>query len=382
MRRESLRRIRWTRCLSIAACAANIGACQTANAPSSSVAAVSDSGATYFPQAEWRTESPAAVGFDAARLDNAVRDVSAGRYGSMHGVLVVRFGYLVLEHYEAWDKSRVHTMQSVTKSVTSLLFGIVRNKVSSEAGNLDRPVLDVFKKYSSVANVDDRKRALTLRHLMTMRTSMDFWEQPYPGSPLDQLNRSSDDWVKFVLDRPMTGTPGSEWAYNSGAAITMGGVIRELSATNVDEFARRELFAPIGATGETWAKSPYDGLPHCGGGLNLKPPDLARVGYLVLRHGRWGDREIVPSAWLDLTTAPVTRGSPVFFSSYGSAYGYFWWLFPTRRGGTDTGIIAASGSGGQWLFVIPSLDLVVAIVAADGNGLDLLYDGILPALRQ
>ena len=369
--------------VAVVACAASVvAACQTTNAPPTNVASVADSGATYFPAASWRTASPSAVGFDAARLENAVRDVSAGRYGSMHGVLVVRFGYLALEHYEAWDKSRVHTMQSVTKSVTSLLFGIARNKVPADAGNLDRPVLDVFKRYSSVANVDDRKRSLTLRHLMTMRTSMDFWEQPYAGSPLDQLNRSTDDWVKFVLDRPMTGTPGSEWAYNSGAAIAMGGVIRELSGTNVDEFARRELFEPIGATGETWARSPYDGLPHCGGGLNLKPPDLARVGYLVLRHGRWGDREIVPQSWLDLTTAPVTRGSPVFFSNYGSAYSYFWWLFPTRRGGTDTGVIAASGSGGQWLFVVPSLDLVVAVVAENGNGLDLLYDGILPALAR
>jgi CubicO group peptidase (beta-lactamase class C family) len=342
---------------------------------------VTDSGAAYFPQASWRTESPSAVGFNAARLSQAISDVSAGRYGSMHGVLVVRFGYLVAEHYDAWDQTRAHTMQSVTKSVTSLLFGIARAKLAASAGNLDRPVLDVFKKYSSVANVDERKRALTLRHLMTMRTSMDFWEQPYAGSPLDQMNRSTDDWVKFVLDRPMTGTPGSMWAYNSGAAIAMGGVIRELTGTNVDEFARRELFEPIGASGETWFKSPFDGLPHCGGGLNLKAQDLARVGYLVLRHGRWGDREIVPRAWLDSTTAPVTRGNPVFFSNYGSAYGYFWWLFPTRRGGTDAGIIAASGSGGQWLFVIPSLDVVVAIVAADGNGLDLLYDGILPALQ-
>jgi CubicO group peptidase (beta-lactamase class C family) len=363
-------------------CAAIVGACQTTNAPAADVAAVSDSGATYFPPASWRTAAPTAVGFDAARLDNVIRDVSAGRYGSTHGVLVVRFGYLVVEHYDAWDNSRVHTMQSVTKSVTSLLFGIARDKAAADAGNLDRPVLDVFKKYSSIANVDDRKRSLTLRHLLTMRTSMDFWEQPYDGSPLDQLNRSSDDWVKFVLDRPMTGTPGSAWAYNSGAAIAMGGVIRELSGINVDEFARRELFAPIGATGETWARSPYDGLPHCGGGLNLKPPDLARVGYLVLRHGRWGDRQIVPKAWLDLTTSPVTRGSPVFFANYGSAYSYFWWLFPTSRGGTDTGIIAASGSGGQWLFVVPSLDLVVALVAADGNGLDLLYDGILSALQH
>jgi CubicO group peptidase (beta-lactamase class C family) len=216
---------------------------------------------------------------------------------------------------------------------------------------------------------------------VTMRTSMDFWEQPYDGSPLDQLNRSSGDWTKLVLDRPMTGTPGTAWAYNSGAAILAGSVIREISGTNVDAFARAELFEPIGVRGETWAKSPFDGLPHCGGGLNLRAVDLARVGYLVLRGGAWGSRQIIPPTWLAASVAPDSRGEPVFFSSFGSAYGYFWWLFPTRRGGTDAGIIAASGSGGQWLFVVPSLDLVVAIVASSGAGLDLLYDGLLPAIR-
>jgi len=271
-------------------------------------------------------------------------------------------------------------MQSVTKSVTSLLLGILSAK-SPAAMSLDRPVLDVFPRYTNIANVDARKRALTLRHLVTMRTSMDFYEQPYDGSPLDQLNRSSGDWTKFILDRPMTGTPGNEWAYNSGAAILAGSVIREISGTNVDAFARTELFEPLGVRGETWFKSPFDGLPHCGGGLNLRAVDLARVGYLVLRGGAWGSRQIIPPAWLAASITPDSRGGPVFFSNYGSAYGYFWWLFPTRRGGNDTGVIAASGSGGQWLFVVPSLDLVVAIVASNGAGLDLMYDGVLSAIR-
>ena len=369
--------------VAIVACAASVvAACQTTNAPPTNVASVSDSGATYFPAASWRTASPSAVGFDATRLDNAVRDVSAGRYGSMHGVLVVRFGYLALEHYEAWDRSRVHTMQSVTKSVTSLLFGIARNKVPADAGDLGMPGA---RRVQAILVGRECGRSQEISHASPFDDDANvdgFLEQPYAGSPLDQLNRSTDDWVKFVLDRPMTGTPGSEWAYNSGAAIAMGGVIRELSGTNVDEFARRELFEPIGATGETWARSPYDGLPHCGGGLNSSHRTWRRRQPSSLRHGRWGDARSRRTARRDLTTAPVTRGSPVFFSNYGSAYSYFWWLFPIRRGGTDTGVIAASGSGGQWLFVVPSLDLVVAVVAENGNGLDLLYDGILPALQR
>jgi CubicO group peptidase (beta-lactamase class C family) len=327
----------------------------------------------------WRTASPAAAGFDPTGLTRVRDRVRDGQYGTVDAVLVIRYGYLVSEQYIGWQPGAPHTMQSVTKSITSLLFGILQAR-ETEAANLDRPVIEVLSRYGPVANLDQRKRALTLRHLLVMRTGMDFWEQPYPGSPLDQLNRSSDDWVRFVLDRPMTAEPGSAWAYNSGAAIVTCGVIREITGENADVFARREFFAPLGITGETWYRSPYDGLPHCGGGLGLKPADLARIGYLVLRGGRWGETQVVPEAWLDASVEPVSRGNQLIFSGFNPGYGYFWWIFPSQRGAADSDVIAASGSGGQWLFVVPRLDLVVAITASNGAGLDLLYD-LLPTVR-
>jgi CubicO group peptidase (beta-lactamase class C family) len=273
-------------------------------------------------------------------------------------------------------------VQSVTKSVTSLLFGILSSRDTARVVRLDRPVLDVLSRYSGIQNVDARKRALTLEHLLSMRTEMDFWEQPYAGSPLEQLNRSSSDWIRLVLDRPMTGDPGSRWAYNSGAPIVACGIIRETTGVAPDAFAREHLFAPIGVIGETWFRSPFDGLPHCGGGLNLKPMDVARVGYLVLREGRWGERVVIPESWLAASVRPITRPTPGFFSGLNSGYGYYWWIFPTTRGGTDTGVITASGAGGQWIFVIPSLDLVVAVLAQSGDGLGLLYNGVLPAVTR
>lgn len=343
--------------------------------------ALPDSGKTYVPGDAWRTLPARGAGFNEQALALLGDDMASGKYGSLHGVVIVRYGFVVFERYIGWTRDQPHTMQSVTKSVTSLLFGIA-NKKQPVALALDRPVLDVFTRYASIANVDDNKRALTLRNLLTMRTSMDFFEQPYAGSPLDQLNRSSDDWVKFILDRRMLAPPGGEWAYNSGAAILACGVLREAANERVDVFASRELFGPLGIRSATWFESPFDGLPHCGGGLGLRAVDLARIGYLVLRRGKWGDSQIVPSEWIDASTRVDSHGPSLLFSAFNSSYGYFWWLFPQQRNGSDAEVITASGSGGQWLFVVPSLDLVVAIIAANGDGLDLFYDGVLPAITN
>jgi CubicO group peptidase (beta-lactamase class C family) len=358
-----------------------VAACRHSSVEAPSTPILPDSVLNYFPGTTWRRTTPSPAGFDASRISALENDVSGSRYGAIDALVVVRYGSVVVEKYNNWSPDRAHTMQSVSKSITSLLVGILQSAKSDGSASLDKRVVDIMRRYAPFANDDDRKAVLTLRNLLMMRTSMDYWEQPYPGSPHEQLNQSTGDWTRFILDRPMIGRPGDTWAYNSGAAILSCAIIRELASQPVDEFARRELFAPVGVVGETWFKSPFDGLPHCGGGLNLRPIDMARIGYLVLRHGRWNDRQVVRSGWIDSSTTRLSRGEELIFSSYNSGYGYFWWTFPAHRGGSDAGVIAASGAGGQWIFIVPSLDLVVAIAATNGAGLDLLYDGVLAAIR-
>jgi CubicO group peptidase (beta-lactamase class C family) len=367
--------MRTIRVLASVVCSTSLTACEAPTVP----APLADSGASYFPAATWRTADPVSAGFDRRAIDALRRDIDRGTYGSVDGVAVVRFGHVVLEHYNGWSPGQRHTMQSVTKSVTSLLFGIAASQHPS-AATLDRPVLELFTQYPAIANLDDHKRALTLRHLLSMRTGMNFYEQPYAGSPLEELNRSTGDWVKYVLDRPMLEAPGQHWAYNSGAAIVMCGVIRELAGEPVNVFARRELFERIGVTSALWYVSAFDALPHCGGGLQLTLIDLARIGYLVLRGGAWSGTQVVPSDWLTASVQPYSTGASVFFSNSGASYGYYWWLFPDP-GGSSTGVIAGSGNGGQWLFVVPSKDLVVAVIASSGDGLGILYDGVLASIR-
>ena len=342
------------------------------------VAPLADSAAGYFPAAAWRTADPARAGFVTSRIEGLRNDVTSGRYGTIDGLVVVRYGYVVHEQYaDGWNATRTHTMQSVSKSITALLYGIA---TSGDAAALDRKIVEVFTGYAPIANADANKNALTVRDLLTMRTSMNYWEQPYPGSPHDSLNQSKDDWTRFILNRPMTGTPGTSWSYNSGAAILTCSVIRELTHEKVTAFAQRELFQPTGVTSHGWFVSPFDSLPHCGGGLNLSTPDLARIGYLVLRHGKWGHKQVVPEAWVQAMVQPYSSGSSLYFATYGAGYGYFWWLFPETRNGSGYGVFAGSGSGGQWIFVVPSKDVVIALTATNGYGLDLLY-GVLAALK-
>jgi len=356
-------------------------ACLLSACGQSPIAPVADSGAAYVPTADWRTARPGAVGLSDAGATALAHDIDGGRYGAVQGVVIVRFGWLAFEHYHNWSRSTTHTMQSVTKSVTSLLYGIARQQAAgAPLASLDTSVVDLLSRYTP-ANLDSNKRALSIRDLLTMRTAMDFWEQPYDGSPLQQMNQSAGDWVQFVIDREMLGIPGTTWAYNSGSPILVCGVMRDVLGEAPDAFAARALFGPLGVTSASWYRSPHDDLPHCGGGLFLTAADLARVGYLVLRHGRWGEQQVVPAAWIDESTQPISTGPPLFFSDWHSGYGYYWWLFPDVRGGTTGSVIAASGSGGQWLFVVPGRDLVVAVIGTNAYGLDLLYDGVLPLIQ-
>jgi CubicO group peptidase (beta-lactamase class C family) len=218
-----------------------------------------------------------------------------------------------------------------------------------------------------------------------MRSGLDFHESPYPGSPLQQLNDSRDDWVRFVLDRPMNDAPDGHWQYNSGGVIVLAGVLRAATGSAPDVFAREHLFGPIGVRGERWVRSPFDGLPHTGGGLALRALDLARVGYLVLRRGRWGDRQVVPETWLDASMRPITTRT-AGWAGRTFDYGYLWRLQPLEGASSGGGtIFTGAGANGQWLFVVPAHDLVVVVTAATpdfARPVDFLHTAIIRAVRR
>ena len=342
---------------------------------------------SYWPDAAWRTARPSEVAVDESAITGLLSRLSSGALGAEHAIVVVRKGYVIADRYFAgWTADSIHTEQSVTKSVTSLITGIAIAR--GDLRGVDQPLVELLGKYAPIANLDDRKRALTVRDLLTMRTGLDWNEDVYAGSPLEQLNNLQTDWIRFVIDWPMREQPGTRWQYNSGGVIALGGAIGVASNMNTAEYARTHLLRPIGITTDKWYRGYPDLLPHTGGGLLLTTRDLARVGYLVLRNGKWNATQVVPQAWLRESTRPIV--TPTYrLGGRTSSYGYLWWLYTVTGGTPDANtadlVIVASGAMGQWLFVVPRYDLVVAINAGITNApdpaLDMVFGTIIPAMR-
>jgi CubicO group peptidase (beta-lactamase class C family) len=347
----------------------------TAPSPGSLSAALTP----VMPTGEWPATTIEAADLDPARLGDLMLRIRRGDYGRIGSVLIARHGRLAVEEYfNGWSAQQPHTMQSVTKSVVSLLAGVAIG--SGRLSSTDSATA-FFPAYQPIANMDDRKTAMTVRDLLTMRTGFDWTEDPYAGSPLQRLNDCGCDWLRFILDWRMREPPGSRWEYVSGGVILLGGVIGAATGSRLDRFANSVLFDPIGASNVSWAQGLPDGLPHAGGGLNLRPRDAAKIGQIVLDDGRWQGRPIVDARWIQESVAPTARGLRVW-GGHAFDYGYLWWL--TSDGGAD--IVAASGALGQWIFVSRRHDLVVVSTADNDDArataaVDFLFQYVLPAVR-
>jgi len=354
-------------------------ACQPATSAQSTEQLPRD-GDTYWPAQSWRTAAPAQVGLDGARLNALADRLRSNAIPGLHSLIVVRHGYVALEAYfNGSSASQVHTMQSVSKSVTSLVTGIAiaEGKLSTST-----KVFDLLPQYDTLIRGDARKRAITVGHLLQMKSGINYYESPYEGSPHQRLNNSGGDWAAIALGEPMNAAPGDLWQYNSGGVIALARVVQAATGERFYDYARQRLFTPLGITTQYWIVSRYDSLPHTGGGLNMRAMDLARIGYLVLRHGRWNGVQVVPESWIVESTRLHTQNS-FALGGYSSNYGLLWWRIPpTIYGASTDTLITASGNMNQWVFIVPRLDLVVTVTGADNQASvpDFVIREILPAV--
>ena len=314
----------------------------------------------------WRTGTLAGQGLDADAIAECLARIRDGEYKNLHSFLIARRGILVLEEYfagtDGWrgqvvfDKDRLHDTRSVSKSVTSALVGIAIDKGFIDS--VDVPMHQFFPDYS--AHITAEKKQITLRHLLTM-TSGFSWDQSgahksEPGSPNSEAQmENSDDFIGYVLSADMSDEPGERFNYNSGCAILLAGIIKKVSGLHADAFANEYLFGPLGIRQSDWWRT-KTGLPQTHAGLRLRPRDLAKIGQLYLDRGVWNGVEVLPAEWIEDSVSP----------QFGNErYGFGWWLDRFSVAGRPVKTFVAEGNGGQFLFVIPDVEMV--IVFTGGN---------------
>jgi len=338
-----------------------------------------------WPTSGWPTSTPAAQALDGDRLNELAGLIREGEeFPNVHSLLVVRNGYLVLEEYFAGhDADDLHDVQSVTKSFTSAAVGIAVGE--GRIAGIDAKVLDFFPDTSGIENLDDRKRAITIENLLTMRSGTDYHEHS-PGSPHHQLNALTHGWSEFYLSRPMVSDPGTRFQYDSGGVVLLSAILKARTGRHADALLSDRVFKPLGIEKSWWFKN-AEGHPHTGGGLRLRPRDMAKFGLLYLREGRWEDKQVLPRAWVKASltqhvTFPEKRGPFV-------GYGYLWWIFePDPQGNGKERIYAACGFRAQYIFVVPEHKMVVVVTGGTLNQSDMykptefLYSHILPAVGR
>ncbi|MCO5399292.1 serine hydrolase domain-containing protein [Ralstonia soli] len=323
----------------------------------------------------WQIEAnPAAVGLDAGRLCTVLRSLADGE-ANVHSLLVARHGRLVAEVYHAgkdervkdlfrttrtFDANALHDIRSISKSVTSLLWGIAQGQ--GKTPPLDTPVLSLFPELANLNR--DGREAITLSQMLSMSSGL-AWNE-WRATSLFNNDEFGLFWhssqAHYVFDRPMAAQAGTQFNYNGGNTAVLAQILAGRVGMSLPDYARKQLFEPLGIAEWEWVED-YRGRPLAFAGVRLRPRDLARIGQLVLQHGQWNGRQLVPAEWIAESTRPhIDTGIEP-----GLQYGYQWWLGKVVAGDTEQSWIGGIGNGGQRLWIVPGLDMVIVTTAGDYN---------------
>jgi CubicO group peptidase (beta-lactamase class C family) len=325
----------------------------------------------------WNLSTPAVEGVVTAQLQSAMESIRDGAYTGVDSMLVARHGRLVAEGYfNGYARDTLHDLRSTGKSVTSAMAGIA---IEQRLFGVDDPVSQHIPQFERHDNMSVRKQAIHIYHLLNMNSGLECndWEPSSKGN--EDRMYDSRDWVGFILDLPMAYDPGAASMYCTGGVVVLGYIISQKSGMALDAYANSYLFGPLGIRDSGWRRSP-DGAATGGGGLRLKPRDAAKFGQLYLDGGTWNGARIVPETWVQLSQQRVNRIG-------GDSYGYLWWKRSFSRASGNVESFFTNGNGGNYVFVIPSLDLVVVFTGSNYNSprgdqpFSILADRVLPAVQ-
>lgn len=343
---------------------------QTGNSTADSITMVETAA---WPTSAWSTSTPEQQGINFEMLTKADSKIN-DNYPNVYSLLVVRNGFLVYEkYYQAMDETDDNPVYSVTKSVMSALTGIaLRDGIIHD---IDQNISEYLPDYFTQLD-DIHKNKIKIKNVLTMTGGLASIDSDFASF------YSSSDWLTYVLSQPLEDKPGKKFAYNSGLTQFLSVIISEASGMSMKDYANQYLFNKIGTSIKFW-ETDKNGNNAGGFGICMTPRDMAKFGYLYLNNGIWDGKQIIPKKWVDDSTQKQIT------TSEDADYGYLFWLQTIKDNVHNKKYFTyrAAGLGGQYIMVIPDLDMVVVITANynkpsndNSNTLDIIKDYIIPAV--
>lgn len=295
----------------------------------------------------WQLSSLASEGFNEAAFCTAVIPLfDENKYITATSMVVVRNGKLVAEAYmrDFQGRFQKRQIQSATKCITSLVFGIALEK--NYFADLDQKLYNIIPE---AFDEDVRKREITLRHLLTMNSGLKFNNEEIAR---ELFMKSPKDVNKYILSKPLFALPGAGFNYRDCDPQLLSGAIHKQTGLPLDSVANRYLFKPLGITDYYWERN-ADGDSWASEALFMRPRDMAKIGQLVLNKGKWNGEQLVSEEWINLSTSTQSDPNADQSPDKKVTFGYYWRIQP------DGVAIEANGAGGQQILIIPEKNLVI-----------------------
>lgn len=317
------------------------------------------------PAAEdgWAVGDAAAAGWNLDVLAAMERALADGLAPDTTSVLIARDGVLVYERYFGdSDRETLHDARSATKSVTALLVGAAIDR--GRLAGVQARVYDLFRD-RRWQHPDPRKDAITVEDLLTMSSQWECDDDNAFSAGNEERMYLSADWVQFALDLPVKGyapwmprpeqSPhGRAFAYCTAGSFLLGALLERATGQPLEAFAAQALERPLDIVRSHWLHA-SEGTGMGGGGTRYRSRDLAKFGQLLIDRGRWRGRQVVPARWVDAMTTVQAQARD------DADYGYQLWRFRFPVRGTERGVWAMSGNGGNYVFALAEERLVVVV---------------------
>lgn len=286
--------------------------------------------------AQWRTSTPQDKTADSAAFEG-IEQVIGENFRDVQSVVVAVRTHVAFQYDRDGNPDALREVHSVAKSALAVVVGMALQE--GRIKSLDQPVVELLPELLTF-NADPKSRDITLRHLLTMTAGFQGNDPTGTGRP----GSVRESWA-----RPIASAPGQTFAYDNALPDILAAALAQAVGMPAADYIRQQLVGPLGMAEPSYER-----------GLRVRTQDMARLGQLMLQNGRWGDRQLLAASYVEEASTVRNAGGP----PVSLPYGFMWWVAPSKA---PRPTFLASGYGGQFIWVYPDMDAVIAVTSTVSN---------------